>query len=310
MGVFFMTFDEIQSQILSLSTLPNVDFFTVGYSLLGKPVYGVHIGNYDGNQLLIEGAIHAREYITSLLIVDQVKYLYNKPINGGIYFIPMTNPDGVQLVLDGTRGITCEKQRQFILSINDGSEDFSQWKANLNAVDLNVNFNAEWGGGAQNVFCPAPGNFVGYYPNSEREVNNLINFTLKNQPNATISYHTKGDVIFYGFDVLNAEQMARDLNIARTIQNVTGYQIIKTENSTGGYSDWVSLYLGVPAYTIEVGNNNLPHPIGVDQLPIIFEQNKDVPLAVLNEINKLNPKSRPAPQTIFKKLICRLNRCR
>jgi len=86
MGVFFMTFDEIQAQILSLSTLPNVDFFTVGYSLLGKPVYGVHIGNYDGNQLLIEGAIHAREYLTSLLIVDQVKYLYNKPINGGIYF--------------------------------------------------------------------------------------------------------------------------------------------------------------------------------------------------------------------------------
>lgn len=299
-----MTFDEIQAQILSISNLPNVDFFTVGYSLLGKPVYGAHIGNYEGNQLLIEGAIHAREYITAPLIVDLVKYLYNKPIDGGIYFIPMVNPDGVQLVLDGTRGITCEKQRNFILNVNDGSEDFSQWKANLNAVDLNVNFNAQWGGGSQNVFCPAPGNFVGYYPNSEREVNNLINFTLKNQPNATISYHTKGEVIYYGFDALNAEQLARDLDIARSIQNVTGYEIIKTENSTGGYSDWVSLNLGVPAYTIEVGNAYIPHPIGEEQLPIIFEQNKDVPLTVLNEINRISPKrNNPSSQTIFQKLL-------
>ena len=305
-----MTFEELQSKILSLSTLPNVDFFIVGYSLLGKPVYGIHIGNYSGNQLLIEGAIHAREYITAELIVDQVKYLYNKPIDGGIYFIPMVNPDGVQLVLDGTAPLRCEKLRQYILNVNDGSDDFSQWKANLNAVDLNVNFNAQWGGGSQNVFCPAPGNFVGYYPNSEREVNNLINFTLKNQPNATISYHTKGEVIYYGFDVLNEEQLARDLDIARTIQNVTGYQVVKTENSTGGYSDWVSLNLGVPAFTIEVGNASLPHPIGEDQLPLIFEQNKDVPLAVLNEINKLTPKttSSTQPKTLFQKLICRFNR--
>jgi len=70
------------------------------------------------------------------------------------------------------------------------------------------------------------------------------------------------------------------------------------------------LYLGVPAFTIEVGNANLPHPIGIDQLPIIFEQNKDVPLAVLNEINKLSPKSRPATQTLFQKLMCRFNRPR
>lgn len=303
-----MTFDEINAQILSLSTLPNVDFFIVGYSLLGKPVYGAHIGNYEGNQLLIEGAIHGREYITAPLIVDLVKSLYNKSIDGGIYFIPMTNPDGVQLALEGVKNLTCEKLRQFLISVNDG-EDFSQWKADANAVDLNVNFNASWGGGSQNVFCPAPGNFVGYYPNSEREVNNLINFTLKNQPNATISYHTKGEVIYYGFEALSQESMERDRAIAESIRNVTGYQIIKTENSTGGYSDWVSLNLNVPAYTIEVGNVSITHPIGEDQLPLIFEQNKDVPLTVLNEINKLYPKRKPVPpRTLFQKLMCKLNR--
>lgn len=302
-----MTINEIYDQIYSLAGLPGVDFFTVGYSLLSQPVYGIHIGNYSGNQLLIEGAIHAREYITALLIVDLVKYLYDKPIDGGIYFIPMVNPDGVQLVLEGTKGLKCEKQAEFLTNVNDGNTDFSQWKADANAVDLNVNFDALWGGGSQNVFCPAPGNFVGYYPNSEREVNNLINFTLKNQPNATISYHTKGEVIYYGFEVLDQNQLARDLNIAEAIRDVTGYQIIKTENSTGGYSDWVSLNLGVPAYTIEVGESALSHPIGLDQLPKIFEQNKDVPLTVLNKLNQLNtPKPNEQKYTLAQKLVRRL----
>lgn len=300
-----MTINEIYDQIYSLASLDGVDFFNVGYSLLSQPIYGVHIGSYEGNQLLIEGAIHAREYITALLVVDLVKYLHSTAIDGGIYFIPMVNPDGVRLVLEGISGIRCEKTADFLTNVNGGSNDFSQWKADANAVDLNVNFDALWGGGSQNVFCPAPANFVGYYPNSEREVNNLINFTLKNQPNATISYHTKGEVIYYGFEVLSPEQTARDLNIAEAISQVTGYHVVKTANSTGGYSDWISLNLGVPAFTIEVGSSDLNHPIGKDQLPLIFEQNKDVPLTVLNKLNMLSSVN-ARKQTLAQKLIRRL----
>lgn len=288
MGVFFMaTFEEIQNRILGLSNLENVDFFVVGYSLLGNPIYGAHIGNYEGNQILLEGAIHAREWVTAPLLVQMVEYLQNTPIDGGIYFIPMSNPDGVKLVLDGPVGLPCEQLRQFLISVNDGSEDFSLWKADANAVDLNVNFNALWGGGSQNVFCPAPGNFVGYYPDSEREVRELIAFTNKNQPKGTLSYHTKGEVIYYGFETLTPAQIERDLRIAQQLSAVNGYEIIKTENSTGGYSDWVSLNLEVPAFTIEVGNALIPHPIGLEYLPEIFEQNKDIPLTFLNSINEL-----------------------
>ena len=283
------TFEEVNNQILSLSELSNVDFFTAGFSLLGKPIYGVHIGNYSGNQILLEGAIHAREWVTAPLLVEMVKYLHNKPIDGGIYFIPMSNPDGVKLVLDGPVDLPCEKLRNFLINVNNGSEDFSLWKANANAVDLNVNFDALWGGGSQNVFCPAPGNFVGYYPNSEREVNTLINFTQLNQPKGTLSYHTKGEVIYYGFETLTTEQIMRDFVIAEQLSKVNGYQPIKTENSTGGYSDWVSLNLQVPAFTIEVGNATIPHPIGEEYLPEIFEQNKDIPQTFLNIINSLYP---------------------
>ncbi len=279
-----MTFRELQDSIYSLSTVPGVDFFTVGYSLLGEPIYGTHVGSYEGKQLLVEGAIHAREWVTAPLLVEMVKYYADKTFEGGMYFIPLSNPDGVRLVLDGVQDFRCEKLRDFLINVNDGSTDFGLWKADANAVDLNVNFDALWGQGAQNVFCPASGNFVGYYPNSEREVRALIDFTNRVQPNITLSYHTRGEIIYYGFEVLEAEQLERDYEIARQISAVNGYQIVKTEASVGGYSDWVSLNLGVPAFTIEVGNASIPHPIGEENLPLIFEQNKDVPLTALQAV--------------------------
>ena len=105
-------------------------------------------------------------------------------------------------MLDGVGKIRCAKLKENIININNQSNDFNLWKANANAVDLNVNFNALWGGGEQNVFCVAPANFVGYYPDSEREVNTLINLTNSVNPALTLSWHTKGEVIYYGFAYL------------------------------------------------------------------------------------------------------------
>lgn len=283
-----MTFSELNDLIKELKNVENIDFFVLGDSLLGQQIYCVHVGSYAGNQIIMEGAIHAREYVTAPLLVEMAKYLAPMQLNGGIYIIPMVNPDGVRLVLDGTNWLVCEKLREFVVNVNNGSTDFSSWKANLNAVDLNVNFDALWGEGAQNVFCVAPANFVGYYPNSEREVRNLINFTLKENPSLTLSYHTKGNVIYYGFETLSEKSLARDLEFANTISSITGYPVIKTEKSVGGYSDFVSMKLDVPAFTIEVGSDSLTHPITIDNLPEIFEQNKDVPIAMLNMLNNLN----------------------
>lgn len=281
-----MTFEELENKIIALGNLDNVDSVAVGYSTLGQTIYGYHIGNYDGKQILIEGGIHAREYPSSLVVVGMAEYLANlDSINGGVYIIPLVNPDGARLVLDGPDFLECSKQREYVLNINDGNEDFSGWKADIWAVDLNVNFDALWGGGAQNVFCPSPGNFVGYYPNSEREVRNLIDFTFAVSPDLTLSYHTKGEVIYYGFETLSQEQIARDYELARAISEVNGYIPTITSNSTGGYSDWVSLNLEVPAFTIEVGPVTAPTPIPLDLVPDAIERNKEVPIKLLDILN-------------------------
>ena len=46
-----MTFDELNSKILALQTLPGVEFFTIGYSVLNQPIYALHIGSYEGKQI-------------------------------------------------------------------------------------------------------------------------------------------------------------------------------------------------------------------------------------------------------------------
>lgn len=272
-----MKYADYMDRIESLKGV--VDLFEVGYSVLSEPIYAAHVGAYDGRQVIVQCAIHAREYVTSLLGVELTRYYSSKDFGGGAYFIYNMNPDGVRLVLDGIGSIPCEKQREFLLSVN-GSEDFSMYKANANAVDLNTNFDAKWGGGVSNVRCPAPEGFIGYYPMSEREVDVLAKFTEKILPYATISYHTKGEVIYYGFEGQKESSLARDESIARRLSAVTGYVPILTTGSTGGYKDWCIDRFDMPSFTIEAGPSDARHPIDEKYLSELFEQNKDILFAL------------------------------
>ncbi len=282
-----MTYQELINRIVQLQE-EGLELFNAGKSVLGKNILATHVGDYNGTQILIQGGIHAREYITSLLLVEMARNLHNNDLvhNGGIYFVFLVNPDGAEIALDGIDSVDCEITRNYLIMANNGSTDFSKYKANINLVDLNTNFDAQWGGGSQNVFCPAPENFVGFYPNSEREVQSLINFTLRTRPLLTISYHSKGNIIYYGFDGESNENIARDQSIGEALSESTGYPLVFTENSTGGYKDWCINTLKIPAYTIEVGDDSLPHPIGEEYLPEIYARNKNVPLIALEKANE------------------------
>ncbi len=257
------------------------DFFTVGYSLLSQPIYASHVGSYAGRQVIVQCAIHAREYITALLGVELTKYAAEHSFGGGAYFIYNVDPDGIRLVLDGDAFVSCDKTREYLRSVN-GSDDYSLYKANANGVDLNTNFNADWGSGGQNRRCPAPESFIGYYPMSEREVNVLADFTKSISPYATISYHTKGEVIYYGFKGQNENSLAGDEAIAYRLSAVTGYTPLLTRNSAGGYKDWCIRNFDIPSFTIEVAPSEAAHPVGEEYLEEITERNKNVLAALLS----------------------------
>lgn len=245
-----------------MNVLEQVEFFyrhfrgeksVIGKSTLGKDIYCFTVKKSDEPKIIVQYAIHAREYITAYLALKQIEDFVKRGEKGTVYFLPTVNPDGIERVING---------------------DFF-YKANADGVDLNVNFPARFGSGRQNVFVKGSENYVGEFPLSAKESRVLFNFTLDVMPSATISYHAKGEEIYWQFfqDEMRAR---RDFKLAKQVATSTGYALKLTPNSAGGYKDWCIESLHIPALTIEVGNDMLVHPIGVEHLQDIFDRNKEV----------------------------------
>jgi len=277
----------------------GVETGNIGDSSLGLRVPYVFVGEKGKNNLIVQGAIHAREHITSLLVINQAKFLVKRPellLRGGIYFIPMSNPDGVRICQEGLSWISDKKTRARLLEIN-GSNDFSMWKANANGVDINVNFDAKWSKGKENVFYPHPANYVGKSPNSEIETLNLVRFTTAAKPLCTLSYHTKGEIVYWRFGQ-NKSALWRDYRLAKAIANQLGYRLDDGTGSVGGYKDWCIEKLGIPAFTFEVGSDNYGYPYPYADFQRIYTPNRDLPRKILNYLvkEKEEPKNKTDTQ--------------
>lgn len=245
------------------------DHGIIGHSFIGEPIYYFHIGTHSGIQILMEAGIHAREYISTLATLKEMETLLSIPtLSFGVYFIPLMNPDGVGLVLDGLDYIKDSAVKNFLRSINN-SNDFSRWKANARGVDLNVNFNAMWGLGRHNAFSPGSQNFVGDYPLSEPESLALSKFLAQHKIDGSLSIHTKGEVVYYGYDHLSPAELARDKFIATNLAEFLGFSPEKTIQSVGGVSDYISEIYHIPSFTIELGNDRLTHPISASYLDVV-----------------------------------------
>jgi len=202
----------------------------IGYSFYGKEIFAFHIGSPVGRQFISTYAIHGREWITARLAVKHIKRGVKK---GGGWVIPLVNPDGAKI-------------SQTVKPM---------WKANARGVDLNCNFDADWGSGRLNTAERGGENCIGDYPFSEAETAALRDFTLKIRPFVTLSFHTKGEEIYWQYDG------AGDSRGAQILSAATGYESKIIYGSAGGYKDWCIKKLGIPAYTIECGFDGLAHPI-------------------------------------------------
>lgn len=269
-----MKFVEIEKNINKLQK--KIDCEIYGKSFLNQNLYAFHIGNKNGKQILLEAGIHAREFISTLFLIKEIEYLHQKRLGFGIYVLPLLNPDGVRLCLDGPSFIRDKYIKSCLINLN-GSEDFRLWKANARGVDLNVNFGAKWGEGERNVKYFASQNFIGPYPNSEIENKSLLNFITNKNIIGSLSFHSKGEVVYYGFDS-SGEKLIKEQKIVEELCGTNGYNPVKLFKSTGGFSDYMSMRNDVPAFTIELGNDKLTHPLGKNHLKRIFQKNKEIPI--------------------------------
>ena len=116
---------------------------------------------------------------------------------------------------------------------------------------------------------------MGEKPFSEPESIALRDFTQKIMPSATVSYHLKGEEIYWDFH--QKGKLKKDsYSLAKAVQKVTGYKIKRTPDSAGGYKDWCIDKLKIPSITIEVVSDSLSHPIKEEHLDEIYKENMGV----------------------------------
>jgi len=271
-------------------TYPGLNVVTIGASVMGKPLHAVRVGS-GPRRVFANAAFHANEWITAPLalrfVEDAARALREgTPFLGRdaaelfgrvtLWVAPMVNPDGVELVLRGAG--EHHPRRGELLAWNGGSEDFSDWKANVRGVDLNDQFPAYWEDERDRraVAGPGPRDYTGEAPLTEPEAQAIARFTEASDFDLVVALHTQGREIYWNYR--DAEPPESEPLAAR-MAAVSGYEAVKLTGSDAGYKDWFIHRWGRPGFTIEAGYGTNPLPIS--QLPRMYEETSAILLEAL-----------------------------
>lgn len=274
-------YEEMTKDIADLQQ--RYPFLRVGY--IGESVQRrklpVIILGRGPTKIHYNGAFHANEWITALLLMKFIEdfaqaFARNGAIGGAdvnqlfnkvsLWIVPMVNPDGVELVLSGIS--PQDDYYEKLLSWNNGSFNFQNWKANIRGVDLNDQFPANWEEEKErrSPEGPGPRDYPGEAPLTEPEAIAVAELTRNEKFQLIMAFHTQGEVIFWNYRDLEPPESEV---IVDRLAAVSGYEPVKIFNSDAGYKDWFILEFGKPGFTIEAGLGVNPLPI--QQFPRIYE---------------------------------------
>lgn len=276
-----------------------------GKSADGREIPVILFGNPEAEQtVFIQAAIHGREHLTTLLVMEQLE-TYAKAYETGSYngvaykdifsevallVVPMSNPDGVSVSQIGPGAIRSEELRALVESFyeRDGAGAdreyfYRRYKANARGVDLNRNFAYGWEeyGGTK---VPAADKYKGETPGSEPETKLLMKLTKSRNTAVALSYHATGSVLYWDFGQ-TGELRERCLSFVETVHALTGYRIVyasSDKQDEAGYCEWAVGIEGIPEVTIEIGTVAAPLPIS--EFASVWERNKEVPVAVARQV--------------------------
>jgi len=268
---------------------PFIRLRDIGTSVMGKPIPEVRIGN-GSKRVHANGAFHANEWITTPIIMrflnDYLLALTNgTPLRGlmmepyyrnaMLSLVPMVNPDGVDLVINGPPGE--EPYRSQVIAINGGQADFSGWKANIRGVDLNDQFPANWDiEAARREQEPSPRDYPGPRPLSEPEAQAMAELVRSSDFARVLAFHTQGEEIYWGYEHLEPPESE---TIVNEFARVSGYTPVRYVDSHAGFKDWFIQDWRRPGFTIELGSGVNPLPL--TQFEEIYQDSLGIFLASL-----------------------------
>ena len=264
----------------------------IGCSVLGRPLLQLTIGE-GAKRVGFNAAHHANEWITTPLLLRFLAQ-YAAGVRDGdarytqlyrrctLDIVPMLNPDGADLVT-GALGEGCPAyaQARAIAARFPHIPFPSGWKANIQGLDLNLAYPAQWERArqikhAKGFCCPAPRDYPGPAPLAAVESAALYRRTIAADYQLVLAYHTQGRLIYWDFEGRGDYALAQKMGAA------SGYsvELPPAESSAAGYKDWFIQSFGRPGFTIEAGHGRNPLPLC--QLNEMFHENLPILLLALH----------------------------
>ena len=273
------------------------EVYSVGKSVEGRELLCIKFGHGD-KKIFLNGAHHSLEWITASLLmgfsfdflnsVKKGKKLYGYDTqkiydNSTFYIMPMVNPDGVNVVINGL-----DEENEYhraICEMLSGIDARKVWQANIHGVDLNHNYDASFYEGKtlekeNGIFGAGPTRFSGEEPFSEPETIAVRDLFQKEMFNLSLAFHSQGEAIYWDY-----QNKSKYLDIAKELSHVSGYQLDDAGgiSSVSGFKDWVIEKYDLPAFTVEVGKGK--NPISFSQFKKIKEDNTKLILEAASIIN-------------------------
>ncbi len=281
---------------------PSVTYlFNSGYSVQNRQLPVLKVGN-GPLKIFINATHHPREYTGTIISLNQIQLLLesysskNSNLDGvnvkdllnnkvSFYFMPLVNPDGVQVCVNSTPGY--------------------YW--NANKVNLNHDYDINWQYSKKYA--------TGSKPFSQPETLAVKALCENIGFDVAVAYHAAGDIIYWYYGQ-KGDQLVRDKQFAKELSKVTGYSLVNPTStvSGSGFKDWAVSVLKIPAFTIEVGGKrSISKPVQWSMYSSIWSKNKYVPIRLakqlipqgsLDKTNKISLIYRDELTTPISEIIC------
>lgn len=249
----------IKTTIQLVNQYPTlIKYQKIGTSYDNRDILMLRFGTGKKGIFLSSG-VHGRESINPIVLLKMLSFCGKVYQSGGkiadhslkkiskdytFYFIPLLNPDGFAIALEGFQVI---RNKELQLLAKSLKIPFAEWKFNARGIDINRNFPASsW-------TSKSPKD----YPGSEKETKALMQ-VFKTIPSiAYIDYHSRGKMIYYYRNSMDKSYNQNQYKIAKKLQKITGYLLEKQENeilegdSGGNTVHYYSECFKKPAITIE-----------------------------------------------------------
>ncbi|MDX5473977.1 MAG: M14 family metallopeptidase [Bacillaceae bacterium] len=269
---------------------PFIKVETIGHSVLGKPIHHLQVGR-GKKKVHFNGSFHANEWITTVVIMkflnDYLHSLINATPVRSLYMfpfyeevtlsiVPMVNPDGVDLVLNGLPKDS--EHAQEVLNINQGMDEFTAWKANIRGVDLNNQYPANWDIEKERKIPkrPAPRDYPGDAPLTEPEAQVMAKLAEKENFDRVLAFHTQGEEFYWGYEGFEPQVSH---NLSKEFESVSSYKAVQYVDSHAGYKDWFIKEFQKPGFTLELGKGINPLPLS--HFPNVYKKTLGIMLAAL-----------------------------